>query len=299
MSSTVPKKDSLTFLSDYYFDTKSPVAFTSPLTLYQEAKKHYPSLTFQQVKTWLQSKDTYTLHKPVWYNFLRNRVIVTGIDDQWQADLVDISSLVRFNKGYKFLLTCIDVFSKFAWVVPLKNKLGETLVNGFQSILDLNFRSTGKLQTDKGNEFLNRNFQSFLKEKNIHFFTANSELKASVVEHFNRTLKTRMWKYFTAKNTRVYIDILQNIVHVYNNSYHRIIGQALTSVSLLSVGQVRRKLHGKSLTKPIGKFKLKLGDQVHISKSQHTIKKGYLSLWTQEIFTVAKILPRVPPVYQL
>ena len=119
MSSTVPKKDSLNFLSDYYFDTKSPVAFTSPLALYREAKKHYSSLTFRQVKTWLQSKDTYTLHKPGRYNFPRNRVIVTGIDDQWQADLVDISSLARFNKGYKFLLTCIDVFSKFAWVVPL------------------------------------------------------------------------------------------------------------------------------------------------------------------------------------
>ena len=133
---------------------------------------------------------------------------------------MDISSLARFNKGYKFLLTCIDVFSKFAWVVPLKNKTGESLVNGFQSILDLG-RSPEKLQTDKGTEFLNRNFQSFLKEKNIHFFTTNNELKASVVERFNRTLKTRMWKYFTAKNTRVYIEILQDIVHAYNNSYHQ------------------------------------------------------------------------------
>ena len=144
MSSTVPRKESLHFL----FDTKSPVAFTSPLALYREAKKHYPSLTFRQVKTWLQSKDTYTLHKPVRYNFPRNRVIVTEFDGQWQADLVDISSLARFNKGYKFLLTCIDAFSNFAWVVPLKNKTGESLVNGFQSILDLG-RSPEKLQTTK------------------------------------------------------------------------------------------------------------------------------------------------------
>ena len=127
----------------------------------------------------------------------------------------------------------------------VKNKSGETLVNGFQSILDLG-RSPEKLQTDKGTEFLNRNFQSFLKEKYIHFFTTNSELKASVVERFNRTLKTRMWKYFTAKNTRVYIDILQDIANAYNNSYHRSIGQAPASVSLLNVGQVRRKLYGKS-----------------------------------------------------
>ena len=174
MSPTVPKKDSLDFLSDYYLDTKSRVAFTSQLTLYREAKKCYPSLTFRQVETWLQSKDTYTLHKPVRYNFPRNRVIVTGTDDQWQADLVAISSLARFNKGYKFLLTCIDVFSKLAWVVPFINKVGESLVNGFQSILEFG-RSPEKLQTDKGTEFLNRNFQSFLKEKSIYFFTTNSE----------------------------------------------------------------------------------------------------------------------------
>ena len=79
MSSTVSKKDSLHFLSDYYFDTKSPVAFTSPLALYREAKKHYPSLTFRQVKTWLQSKDTYTLHKPVRYNFPRNESLLQSL----------------------------------------------------------------------------------------------------------------------------------------------------------------------------------------------------------------------------
>ena len=137
MSSSVPRKILYVSFSDYYFDTKSPVAFTSLLALYREARKHYPSLTFHQVKAWLQSKDTYTLHKPVQYKFLKNRVIVTEFDGQWQADLVDISSLAHFNKGYKFLLTCIDVFLKFFWVVPLKNKMGESLVNGFQSILDL------------------------------------------------------------------------------------------------------------------------------------------------------------------
>ena len=91
------------------------------------------------------------------------------------------------DKHFIDLHRCILIF---AGVVPLKNKSGETLVNGFQLILDLG-RSPEKLQTDKGPEFLNCNFQSLLKENNIHFFTINSELKASVVERFNRTLKTR------------------------------------------------------------------------------------------------------------
>ena len=110
MSPNTPNKNSLDFLSEYYFNTKSPIAFTSPLALYREAKKRYPSLTLHQVKIWLQPKDTYTLHKPVRYNFPRNRVIVTRIDDQWQADLVNVSSLARFNKGYKFLLPASITF---------------------------------------------------------------------------------------------------------------------------------------------------------------------------------------------
>ena len=193
---------------------------------------------------------------------------------------MDISSLARINKGYKFLLTCIDVFTKFSWVVPLKNKTGESLVNGFQIILDTG-RSPEKLQTDKGTELLNRNFQSFLKEKGIHFFTTNSEIKASVAERFNRTLKTRMWKYFTTKNTLLYINILQDIVQGYNNTYHRSIGRIPASVSFRhNVGQVKRKLYGNSWTKPRRELKFKLGDQVRISKSRRTFKKGYLPSWT-------------------
>ena len=114
-----------------------------------------------------------------------------------------------------------------------------SLVNGFQSILDL------------GRSMKSCRLRSLLEEYTIHFFTTNSELKASVVERFNRTFKTRMWKYFTGKNNCVYIDILQDIVHGYYNSYHRSIDRALSSVSLLKVGQVRREFcmgnHGQNL----------------------------------------------------
>ena len=108
-----------------------------------------------------------------------------------------------------------------------------------------------------------------------------------------------MWKYFTAKNIRVNIDILQGIMQGYNNSYHRDIGRAPASVSVFNVGQVRKKLYGKSWMKPREELQFKLGDQVRISKSRRTFKKGYLPSWAQEIFTVTKILPRVPPVYRL
>jgi hypothetical protein len=149
---------------------------------------------------------------------------VYGIDHQWQADLVDLGKLASYNKGFKYLLTCIDVLSRYAWVVPLKDKTGKTLKEAFEVIFKLGRQPIG-LQTDRGTEFTNRVFQKFLKENNVHFFTTyNDETKASIVERFNRTLKTKMWKYFTHRETLTYVDVLPDMVASYNHTVHRTIG---------------------------------------------------------------------------
>jgi transposase InsO family protein len=148
-------------------------------------------------------------------------VVVYGIDHQWQPDLVDLGKLASYNKGFKYLLTCIDVLSRYAWVVPLKNKTGKTLKEAFQVIFKSG-RQPIRLQTDKGTEFTNRVFQKFLKENDVHFFTTyNEETKASIVERFNRTLKTKMWKYFTHRETIIYIDVLSEMVESYGAPKYR------------------------------------------------------------------------------
>ena len=178
----------------------------------------------KQIKEWLESQDAYTLHKQVSYRFPRRKTIVSGPNQQWQAHLIDVSRLSRHNKGIKFLLTCIDVFSKKAWVVPLKDKSGISLVAAFESI---HHHLPKTLQTDKGIEFLNHKFQQWLKDHKVHFFTTeNEDIKASIVEHFNRTLKTKLWRYFTRHNTLTYTDILEYVVDVYNHTPHRSIGMA-------------------------------------------------------------------------
>ena len=148
--------------------------------------------TKKQVREWLQSQDTCTLHKPTRRRFPRRRVVVYRNDHQWQADLVDLVKMFSYNKGFKYLLTCIDVLSRYPWVVPLTDKTGNTLKNAFQVIFKSGRRPI-RLQTYKGTEFINRVFQKFLKEHDMHFFTIyNEETKASIVESFNRTLKAKM-----------------------------------------------------------------------------------------------------------
>ena len=153
----------------------------------------------------------YTLHKPMCHHFKRNRVIVGGIDQQWQMDLADMQSMQKFNDGYRYLLVCIDVFSKYAWVVPLKNKAGPTLVEAFKVILTSGLKPE-KIMTDQGTEFSNKHFRALMKEEDIELYNTYNETKASIVERLIRTLKTKMWRYFTAKKTMRYVDMLPDLV---------------------------------------------------------------------------------------
>ena len=286
------------YLREVYYDASHPAGYGSVRDLYLAARNKGLSVSVNKVKTWLQSQDTYTLHKPARKRFRRNRVIVFAMDSQWEADLVDLQSLRRHNKGYRYLLTCIDVLSKYAWVVPLKDKKGSTLVKAFQKILSSG-RTPVRLFTDKGTEFKNREFQKLLKSKDIHYFTANNETKCSIVERFNRTLKTKMWKYFTDKHTNTYINVLPKLVKAYNNAKHRSIGTSPASVNIDNQMEIKKRLYGDDNEDPQPNFKFKVGDRVRLSKVKTTFEKGYRPNWTEEIFVISKCVKRNPPVYRI
>jgi transposase InsO family protein len=175
-----------------YYDPKRPGGFGDAERLYEDVKKEgRVALSREEIREWLMKQDAYTLHKPMRRHFKRNRVIVGGIDQQWQMDLAEMQSTQKFNDGYRYLLVCIDVFSKYAWVVPLKNKTGPTLVEAFKVILRSG-RKPEKIMTDQGTEFLNRHFRALMKEEDIELYNTYNETKASIVERLIRTLKTKM-----------------------------------------------------------------------------------------------------------
>ena len=275
-------------LEKSYYNVKGIGSYTGINTLSKKVK-----VKPAKVKQWLQSQDAYTLHKPVRRKFQRRKVIVGGPDQQWQADLVDVGRLSKDNKGIKFLLTCIDVFSKKAWVVPLKDKTGVSLVKAFESIKN---SLPQYLQTDKGTEFLNRTFQTWLKKKGVHFFTTeNDDIKACIVERFNRTLKQKLWRYFTKQDTLSYLDILEDVVDVYNRTPHRSIGMAPLDVNDKTKTTVWFCLYADPI-----EYKepdLRVGDSVRISKTRRAFKKGYLPQWTEEIFTIVERNPTHPPTF--
>lgn len=283
-------------LKKIYYTPKEAGSFSGVQGLKHALRSKGTKVKTKNVVKWLSSQDTYTLHKPIRHTFSRAKVVVGGMDDQWQCDLADVSSLAAQNQGIKYLLTCIDIFSKYAWVEPLQSKTGKALVEAFAHILQTN-RKPSVLQTDQGKEFTNTHFQQYLKREGIDFFTTyNEEIKASVVERFNRTLKTKMWKYFTRNNTQVYINILEDLVWSYNHSYHRSIKMQPVQVNKTNEEEVWHHLYddqAMSYKRP----KFKVGDRVRISKVKKTFRKGYLPNWSEEIFTIHDIKRTVPVRY--
>ena len=166
--------------------------------------RRYSHKPRKQVVKYLSTLDAYTLHKPTRIRFPRRRTVSKGIADLFQIDLVDLSNLSTYNDGYRYLLNCIDVFTKRAWSLPLRTKTGRDVSDAFERILME--QRCNMVQSDKGTEFVNSTFQSMLRRYDVNFYTSeNEDIKAAVVERFNRTLKQKMYRYFTAKSTRRYI----------------------------------------------------------------------------------------------
>ena len=155
------------------------------------------------------------------------------------------------------------------------------------------------LQTDKGTEFLNATFQKLLKDRNIrHCTSENDDIKASVVERFNRTLKGMMWRYLTYASDGRYIDVLSLLVASYNDTFHTSIKMTPSEVSVQNEAEVRRRLYPKSKNS-IVRWKYNVGQTVRMKQSKRIFKKGYEPSWTEEIFVIAALYPSDPPTYTL
>ena len=278
-------------MDSIYFDAESPGGFGGVRPLANASGS-----TVEKTKKWLSGVDAYTLHKPYRLRFRRRRTFAKGIDDLWQADLVDLTSLAKHNDNFKFLLVVIDVFSRYAYAVPLKNKSGSTLTEAFSRLV-ANKKPTF-LQTDKGTEFLNSQFQQLLADNGIKFYTSeNEDIKCALVERLNRTLKTRMWRYFTHASTFRYLDILDGLLRAYNSSVHSAIKVAPSSVSKHNAKEIADRLYPPK--QAVKKWKFEVNDKVRLRQSRRAFVKGYLPAWTVELFTIKKRVPSDPPTYEI
>ena len=286
------KKVSQPWLSQYH-DPRAPGSLGG---VQRFAKAQ--GLPLKKAQRVLEQDVGYTLHKPRRRRFATLPVIVGGLDDQWAADLVEVQPLAKHNRGIRYLLTVVDVLSKYAWVEPLKTKTGVALVKAFEKIVRQGGRHPNRLQTDRGKEFYNRTFQRWVDEQGIHHFSTEGDAKASVVERFNRTLKERLYRYLTAANTLKFDNVLPELVQGYNATRHRSIGMPPENVTWDNEEAVWKRLYAKRL-KDQKKPKFKVGDRVRLNKIHRTFEKGYLPGWTEEVFVVHRVIPGPVPTYKI
>ena len=210
-------------------------------------------------------------------------------DNIWCVDLADMQSLSKFNKEIKYLLHAIDLFSKYAWVISLKDKKGTSIVNAFQKIISEK-RKPNKIWVDQGSEFYNQSFKDFLKINNIEMYSTFNEGKSVVAERFIKTLKNKIFKHMTAISKNVYFDVLDDVVNKYNNTVHRTIKVRPIDVTDDSYAEYNEESNKKDP-------KFKFGDHVRISKYKNIFAKEYAPNCSEEIFIVNKIKNTVSWTY--
>ena len=289
------------YLENIYFDPRHPASFRGAKKLHEVVKEEGKfKLGLAAIQKWLQENESFSIHKNVNRRFPRLKVIVAGMFDQYDADLADMQKLADRNDDVKFLLVVIDVFSRFLWVEPLKTKADADVVKGFENIFARG-RQPRRLRTDKGAEFMGNVSQDYFDRVGIEQWSAhNDEIKANFAERVIRTLKSAIWGYLRKNKTSRYVDVLQDLVHSYNNTKHKSIGMKPAAVTK---GDVEKRLwwHLYKPSKPyvklaigqIPRYVFKKGDHVRISHRAKTFQKGHDEKWTREIFLIRQPFTRL------
>ena len=233
------------------------------------------------------------LHKPIIKKIEKRKVYSQFKDNIWGVDLADMQSLSRKSKGIKYLLCVIDLYSEYAFVIPLKDKKGISILNAFNKILKQYNRKPNKIWVDQGGEFSNNIFKKWLSDNDIIMYSTYNEGKSVVAERFIRTLKSKLYKHMTAIGKNVYYDVLDDVVNKYNNTKHSTIKMKPIDVRDNNKKRVYIDEHNEK------RSRFKVGDRVRISKFKNIFAKEYSPNCSKEIFIVDKINDTVPYTYNL
>ena len=246
---------------------------------------------------------TEELHKQTRNKFKRRKVITLGVDSIWAVDLLDLRRYAKVNKNYQYLLMIIDTFSKYGWVIPLRNKTAPTLAAAFERLFTQKFVPQ-KLWSDNGTEFYNQNVKNVLKIYNITLYSTFNKEKSCIVERWIRTFMNWMYKYFDTNNHTEYIKILPYLIEKYNNTKHRSIGCTPTEARKPENYQKvydrlypeeKNQNYQSALKKRKSAFKI--GDKVRLSIEKNLFDKGYFRKWTEELYDIDSIKLTDPITY--
>jgi hypothetical protein len=280
-----------------YTNPKHPIAFSGVNNIY----KYYGGLLKpKEIEKLLASVESYTLRRE-YKNLRRNPSYTHFKRYQFQADLIDIQKLSRWNDGVKYIFAVIDTFTRKAWIRPCNDKSADSILTAFKSIIDEAKQTPKTFVSDRGCELRNNKFMSFCKKNNINFFHNFTSVHAAYIERFNRTIQTIIYKYMSQFETNRYIDNLQDFVNSYNNREHRMIGmtpeEAEDEKNHETVALKMSSYHNTIKTE---KPKYKINQMVRIALQKGVFHRGYSEQSNFEVFNIYDIKRTLPkPLYLL
>ncbi len=215
--------------------------------------------------------------------------------DLWQIDLLDMQKFASQNSGFRYMCVVIDCFSKFLWVKPLKNKTAKSIVKALALLLMT--ERPKLLQADQGSEFFNKDVTRMLQAFGPKLYHTYSDKKASIVERVQRTLRSRLGRVYTEHGKNVWIDKIQDIVHSYNNSWHRSIKMKPANVTEEHIDRIRKLLNPTVIIEHNVKFNV--GDLIRITSERKTFQKEYEKGWSEEKFLIKVVKYGSPTTFML
>lgn len=293
-------KKKFQLLDKLYHNVGAPSGLSSERGLYLSARLIDDSIKLKEVRLFLKGRDSHTLHKVTPKKFMRRHIIAPKPKVIASADLADMRWLSKYNSGFSYILICIDIFSRYLSVVPIKKKNAGSLLKALQSILESrDFKGVSRLHVDKGGEFVNKIVQKYLEKQRIKMYHVSSyEIKAAISERVIQTLKRKIYKYLTANNTNNYVKILPKLVNSYNQSPHRSLGEGQTPSQVHQIKdqkliqrQFFRMYKNGFQTGERVSSDLDIGDSVRIVNKDRRSKfrRGFTVQNTIEIFKIRAI----------
>ena len=270
-----------------YTNITNPVSFTSVANLRENVDSR---ISDKDIKNYLQSNLTYTLHKPARKKMIHPKVRALGIDNVWMMDLAEFGNIQKYNDGVRYLLFVIDVFSKYLFIRTLKSKRGEEVSEQFADIIIKSGRRPAIVASDLGSEFYCKPMKEIMDQLAINHISTGSQVKSSVVERSVRTIKSRLYKYFTHANTYRYLDIIQQLVHNYNRTRHTTTNYKPIEVNQSNEEDIYNNVFREGRVAPNRVDDIKKGDYVRLAIIKGIYKKGYEVSYTPEVYVVDSVL---------
>jgi hypothetical protein len=291
------------FLKSIYYKISSPASFTSAGKIWAHIKSRSDrprGLNLKKIRKWIEMQDTYAVHKHAPSKFKREPIVVSGINELWESDIIDLHMISDSNDGFKYINLTYDVFSKFVWLRPMKSRKAEEIKSALADV----FSSASKpLRMRCDLEYKNSIVKKYLEEQDVHLYFSQNEVKSNYSERAVKSVKEKAFRYFYVNQTYRWIDVLQDIANSYNNTPHRSLGDMKPAdVNSSNEYEIYRKYYlpyVNSTSNASVEFKFLPGDYVRVSSQKTKFSRAYNEQFSEQAFIVTHQIKSVPPRYKI